>query len=262
MTTTTVPLPAVLPSSLVIVLGNLKGGAGKTTTAFFLACYFSLVLKKKVLVIDADPLSQTGYSWHRKLEQGGLEIPFDLIAFPSPHIDDCIADHRKDYDIILADVGGESDAIFKAAVAVSDILLLTTGCNPSEVNRVASTYRSAEDAVNRTGKVIDVYVLLVKVPVVVRGGKNISTERRRARAILEEAEYLVLDAFASNWQWYRNSADAAVGDGAENPILDQGEYSPIGEEIVARYVAFLQEEEFQSPAAAPIAEPTPAKVRA
>ncbi|MGY2063530.1 ParA family protein, partial [Nocardia gipuzkoensis] len=87
MTNSVAPLD--LPKPLVVTLGNLKGGVGKTTSAFFLAGYFAQVHQLRVLVIDADPLSQTGYSWYRRLLKGEIDVPFTLIAFPSRHVDDC-----------------------------------------------------------------------------------------------------------------------------------------------------------------------------
>src|SRR4051812_45955270 len=102
------PAKLDLPQPLIITIGNLKGGVGKTTSAYFIACFFALVYGLRVLVIDADPLSQTGYSWFRKLIKAGIQVPFTLISFPSPHVDDCVDDNAEsgNYDVIIVDTGG------------------------------------------------------------------------------------------------------------------------------------------------------------
>jgi chromosome partitioning protein len=227
--------PLRLPTPLVITLGNLKGGVGKTTSAFFLASYFALVHELRVLVIDADPLSQTGYSWYRRLTKGEINVPFELIAFPSRHVDDCITDNAAAFDVIIVDAGGESAEIFKAAVPESHELILLTSVSPSEVKRVPSTYRAAEEAVAERNRQIRVRVLMTKVPVTMKNGVNMSTEYRSQRGNLEDAGYDVFESYLSAWKWYREAADGEVGDGAENPIEDLGEYRRVGDELVSPY---------------------------
>jgi chromosome partitioning protein len=224
-----------MPRPLVITLGNLKGGVGKTTSIFFLASYFALEHDLRVLVIDADPLSQTGYSWYRRLQRGEVDVPFTLIAFPSRHVNDCIADNAADYDVVLVDAGGESADIFKAAVVSTDELVLLTSVSPSEVKRVPSTYRAAEEAAVDAAREIRVRVLMTKVPVTMKNGVNVSTEYRNQRAQLEDAGYDVFQSYVSSWKWYREAADGEVGEGAENPLQDLGEYRKVGDELVAPY---------------------------
>ncbi|MET7772967.1 ParA family protein [Nocardia sp. NPDC005366] len=238
MTNSVAPLD--LPEPLVITLGNLKGGVGKTTSAFFLASYFALVHEQRVLVIDADPLSQTGYSWYRRLTRGEIPVPFELIAFPSRHVDDCVADNAKAFDVIIVDAGGESAEIFKAAIPVSDELILLTSVSPSEVKRVPSTYRAAEEAAAGSGREIRVRVLMTKVPVTMKKGVNVSTEYRTQRRNLEDAGYEVFSSYLSSWKWYREAADGEVGDGAENPIEDLAEYRQVGDELVSPYRAVVE----------------------
>ncbi len=232
--------PLELPEPLVITLGNLKGGVGKTTSAFFLASYFATVHRLRVLVIDADPLSQTGYSWHRRLVKGGIEVPFELVAFPSRHVDDCISDKAADFDVIIVDAGGESAEIFKAAIPQSDELLLVTSVSPSEVKRVPSTFKAAEEAAAGSSREIRVRILMTKVPVIMKNGVNVSTEYRAQRRNLESAGYDVFESYLSAWKWYREAADGEVGEGAENPIEDLGEYRQVGDELVSSYRLLME----------------------
>lgn len=229
-----------LPKPLVITVGNLKGGASKTTTSFFLACYFATKHNLKVLVVDADPLSQTAYSWYDTLARGGVEVPFDLIAFPSKQVGTEIDRRSGEYDVVIVDAGGESDEIFKAAVKKSQELIIATSTARAELRRIPATYESAAFAASQVTHEINVRVLLTRVPNVMRkvdGDKvNISTEYRQARAWLDEADYFVFENYITAAQWYRLATDGDLGEGAENPIIDIGEYGPVGDELVSYYM--------------------------
>ena len=45
----------------------------------------------------------------------------------------------------------------------------------------------------------------------------------------------MFESYVSAWKWYREAADGEVGEGAENPLLDLGEYRQVGDELVAPY---------------------------
>lgn len=220
-----------LPAPFIVTIGNLKGGAGKTTSVFFLAAYFRLVYELRVLIIDADPLSQSAYSWYRHvkklLAQSGEAWPFDLVTFPSKHVDECIEDQIETgkYDVIIVDTGGESPEIFKAAVRKSHELLIA--CAPTELalERVEPSFVAAEEAARDVPQSIGVRVLLTTVP------PPPSNEGRDARRELAAAGYDTFGAQATNWKWYRQAGKST------NPLDDLAEYEDIGDELVAGYVA-------------------------
>lgn len=224
-----------LPAPFVVTIGNLKGGVGKSTTAVFLACYFAR-RGLRVLIIDADPLSQTAYSWHRALERAHAKTPqdpatpkplFDMFPFPSPHVDDCITDKAASgqYDVIIVDTGGESEKILQGAVRESHELIITSAPNDAETERIPSTFDEARGALAGTDRTVNVRVLLVKVP------PPPSKEGERARDKLDEAGYVVFGAQATNWQWYRQAKNTT------NPLADLAEFEDVGGELVAEYEA-------------------------
>ncbi|MGQ4598885.1 hypothetical protein, partial [Nocardia sp. R6R-6] len=140
----------------------------------------------------------------------------------------------------IVDAGGESAEIFKAAIPKSDELLLVTSVSPSEVKRVPSTFRAAEEAAAGSSRAIRVRILMTKVPVIMKNGVNASTEYRTQRRNLESAGYDVFESYLSAWKWYREAADGEVGAGAENPIEDLGEYRQVGDELVSSYPLLME----------------------
>ncbi|QIS17597.1 hypothetical protein [Nocardia terpenica] len=102
-----------------------------------------------------------------------------------------------------------------------------------------STYRAAEEAAADAAREIRVRVLMTKVPVTMKNGVNVSTEYRTQRTNLTDAGYDVFESYVSAWKWYREAADGEVGDGAENPIVDLGEYRQVGDELLVPYGALV-----------------------
>ncbi|MEV4806838.1 ParA family protein [Nonomuraea sp. NPDC049421] len=218
-----------LPRTFVVMVGNLKGGAAKTTSAFFLAAFFYIVYGLRVLLIDGDPLSQSAYSWYRyvwremRKEDPDWSWPFDLVSFPSKHIDDCIQDNIESgkYDVIVVDTGGESAEIFKAAVKEAHELVIACAPTELEMERLEPSFEAAEEAARNLSREIDVRVLLTKVP-------N-SNEGPEARDEIAEMGFGVFTAQASNWKWYRKSGKST------KPLDDLAEYEDIGDELLMKY---------------------------
>ena len=216
----------VLDTTLVITLANLKGGVGKTTSTYFLACYFAMVHGLRVLVIDADPLSQTGYSWHRKTTKRGIRWPFDFQACHSTVVGDLLDDtlDAGTYDVILVDSGGESDAILKAAVARSHELIVVASTSDSEQERIPGTIDAAREAAANLDWDIEIRVLLTKVPTNDRG-----RDEKQTRDKLQAAGFPAFAACTHAWKHYYKSYDTTA------PMDDLAEYYDIGEEIADAY---------------------------
>jgi chromosome partitioning protein len=58
----------------------LKGGTGKTTSAWFIALYYAVVLGLPTLLLDADATSQSAYDWFKVAQAAGFEIPENLVV--------------------------------------------------------------------------------------------------------------------------------------------------------------------------------------
>ena len=94
---------------MVILIGNQKGGAGKSTLTLLLANYLTQVRNRKVTVLDMD-YQQSLYSKAEKakvLENRPLYevVPADLKHFPSIHS----SLNKASKEVILIDLPGKMD---------------------------------------------------------------------------------------------------------------------------------------------------------
>lgn len=112
--------------AFVIVVGMLKGGTGKTTTAWFIALYYAVVLGIPTLLLDADASSQSTYDWFKVTQAAGFEIPANLVVerYPFDDIAEYIRTKRAEFGAIMVDAGGGSARIFHEAVTEANLLLV------------------------------------------------------------------------------------------------------------------------------------------
>jgi chromosome partitioning protein len=158
------PLPDNMPR--VIAVGGLKGGIGKSTLAMFIALVFAIIYRKRVLFVDADPASQTGWDWWKLARAAGKPLPLDIETWPHAQVGDMVCDRTPGkYDVVVIDCGGDSDAILKSAVGICEYALLATTPNKPDVRRVAPTFKAALEAAQDADRAaeIDVSIVFVKV---------------------------------------------------------------------------------------------------
>ncbi|MFJ2876554.1 AAA family ATPase [Streptomyces sp. NPDC087298] len=141
----------------IYAIGGLKGGVGKTTFAMYLAQHWALK-GRRVLVLDADPISSSAFDWYeeaRKKQQGN-PMPFDLEICPSNELDKILEVRWLDYDVVVVDCGGESAGVWTSTVRVCDHFVIVVAPKKAEVKKVKGTFDTAVEAVGKAGRLTEV----------------------------------------------------------------------------------------------------------
>ena len=106
---------------MIIVIGGIKGGTGKTTIATNIVAMRSQ--SQKVLFIDADELGGS-FEWveHRK----SLNIPtsWTTIQLSGKHIHQEIEKLHKNYEDIIIDAGGRDTTSQRSCLVIADLLVI------------------------------------------------------------------------------------------------------------------------------------------
>lgn len=113
-----------LPPSraLVIAAGNVKGGVGKTTLAVNLA--ISQALRgKDVLLVDGDEQGTARAFTQLRAEKLGSS-GYTAVSLYGPEIRTQLLQLRNKYENIMIDVGGRDTFSLRAALMVSDVLVV------------------------------------------------------------------------------------------------------------------------------------------
>lgn len=162
---------------LIIGVGMLKGGTGKTTMTIFIALYLSLILGLKVLVIDTDNNSQSVDNWYKVRENrvddegnpAPEEVPFNLVTYDcsnkaedAPDLDVVIDSFRDEYDVLLVDSGGAGKVEYWELCQAAHMVLLPFGPSGFEWNRIAPTAKTAARGGKANGNRLKAFVCMVK----------------------------------------------------------------------------------------------------
>ncbi|MCT9010786.1 ParA family protein [Streptomyces rhizosphaerihabitans] len=150
--------------AFVIVVGMLKGGTGKTTSAWFIALYYAVVLGLPTLLLDADATSQSAYDWFKVAKAAGFEIPANLVVerYPFDDIAEYIREKRAEFGAIVVDAGGGSAKLFHEAVTEANLLLVPVAPTKIERRKLVATFDEAERAAARNQRNVTAHVVMVK----------------------------------------------------------------------------------------------------
>lgn len=107
---------------MIVVVGGVKGGTGKTTIATNLTVMRS-ASGKKVLLVDAD--EQKSSSLFSEQRDGlGIETKWATIQLGGIDLRKQVLRLKPDYDDIIIDIGGRETTSQRSALAVADIYVL------------------------------------------------------------------------------------------------------------------------------------------
>lgn len=107
---------------MIVVIGGIKGGSGKTTIATNLTVLRSLE-GKKVLLVDADE-QKSASNWSLQREITGYQTPWVTIQLAGSAVRSQIQKMAKDYDDIIIDVGGRDTTSQRSSLTVADTYIV------------------------------------------------------------------------------------------------------------------------------------------
>jgi chromosome partitioning protein len=114
-----------------IVVGNVKGGVGKTTTAVYLAAA-AAARGREVLLVDSDPQGSAA-EWLEQSPIGGVE----LVEAPSERT--VVRALAGTDDVVVVDTPPGDERIVRAALRRADVVVIPTRAGGVEPTRVLAT---------------------------------------------------------------------------------------------------------------------------
>ena len=106
---------------MILTVGGIKGGSGKTTLSINIAVSRSLK-KERVLLVDADDQKST-LLWSEQRSILNLKNKITVVQLSGSSILSQVTEMAKDYDQVVIDVGGRDTASQRAALLVCDTFL-------------------------------------------------------------------------------------------------------------------------------------------
>ncbi len=107
---------------MIVVVGGIKGGSGKTTIATNLAVIRS-ASGNKVLLVDADD-QKSSSSWSSHREQEDIFTPWITIQLSDLAVRTQVLKMQEDFDDIIIDVGGKNTQSQRAALTICDFYII------------------------------------------------------------------------------------------------------------------------------------------
>ncbi|WP_156843134.1 ParA family protein [Novosphingobium aquimarinum] len=187
-----------------ISVANPKGGAGKTTLTFVLACELARS-GASVAVIDADPNAIIA-GWSRKRTEQGKAIPFEIITGPKEsELVRLIDQHTASHDFVLIDLEGTASRMTSRALARSHLVLIPFNLSPIDAELAANAVGLIQEEAEALGR--DIPFRLV------RSRDNAAMQTKTARRIvtaIDEAKLPLLSVGLVERAAFRDVFDFAA----------------------------------------------------
>lgn len=107
---------------MIVVVGGIKGGSGKTTLATNLTVMSSF-WGDKILLVDADE-QQSAFDWSAQREGMGIATPWCTIKLSGRTLHTELKKLNADYQHVIVDVGGRDTTSQRSALTVAQMFVI------------------------------------------------------------------------------------------------------------------------------------------
>jgi chromosome partitioning protein len=204
--------------SVKVAVANLKGGTGKTVSAFFLAA--ALGRYGRTLLVDCDPQG-SALSWAEGAEENGQPLGFSVMGLPVRDVHRKLKGFENDYAHVVLDTPPGEIAITRSALLAADTALLPVPPTAIDLDRVLPTLELVAEV--EPLKDLTFRVLLTRV-------RRISREARDARVVMEEMGLPIMATEVPQLSFYSDAFGEPVADSL-------GEYERVATELQALVAA-------------------------
>ena len=133
---------------MLLVVGGIKGGSGKTTIATNL-CQMRAAAGKKVLLVDADD-QRSAYDWSLQRDNSnyGKSAVITTICLSGKSVYTNLLKMQGDYDDIIIDTGGRDTSSQRAALCAADKFIIPFKPRSIDVWTIGSVKTLINECVN------------------------------------------------------------------------------------------------------------------
>lgn len=192
---------------MLLTIGGIKGGSGKTTIATNL-CQMRSAAGRKVLLVDADE-QQSAFDWSLQRDENlDVTTPFATICLTGKAVYTNLLKMKADYDDIIIDTGGRDTTSQRASLSVSDKFLLPFKPSSVDIWTIGAVNRMLNECTNQS---------LKSYSFINQADFN-GSDNQAAIDFLKEVEGVIcLELCVGNRKSFRNAAAEGVGVFELNP---------------------------------------------
>jgi chromosome partitioning protein len=187
---------------MIVVVGGIKGGSGKTTIATNLAVMRSM--NRKVLLVDADE-QKSAWDWSQQrecYEPDLLKSSFSTVCMSGKSIHANLNRLKEDYEHIIVDTGGRDTTSQRSALCIADKLILPFKPSSIDIWTLVPIKQILDECVNTD----------LKVYGVISQADPVGKDNQEALEILREFNNIqTVDCTIGNRKAFRNAAAEGIG---------------------------------------------------
>ena len=128
---------------MIILVGGLKGGTGKSTIATNIATCLAHK-KHSILLVDGNPLQKTSSNWAERREENNL--PHITCVEKSGNIRNAIKELAGKFEYIVIDTGGQDSKEFRTAMLAANLIITPVRASQADIETLLFVSQLLDEA--------------------------------------------------------------------------------------------------------------------